>query len=68
MMVNIYKKQLVLQEPSTDVVNTLRDWLQRQILVRLQSYIQLCIIDLLMVAYRMRCYNVIDRWHVQSKQ
>jgi len=62
------KKQLVLQEPSTDIVGILRDWFKCHICVRLQSYIQLRIIGILIVAYRMRGYNVIDRWQIQSKR
>jgi len=30
------KKQLVLQEPQTDIVSTLRDWFKRRVCVRLQ--------------------------------
>jgi len=51
------KKQLILQEPPIDIVSTLRDWFKRRTCVRLQSYIQLRIIGILMVAYRMRSYN-----------
>jgi len=62
------ENQLVLQEPPINVISTLRDRLKRHILVRLQSHMKLCIIGILMVAYRMCCYNGTDRRQIQSKQ
>jgi len=47
-----------------DIVGTLRDWFKRQT----SKLHILRIIGILTVAYRMRSYNVIDRWHIQSKQ